>query len=62
MKHISHRIFTEEFKREAIKLVRTLHGVRCTHKKKFRVTTESKHNLPVAPDLLDRQFVRCAPN
>ena len=45
-----------------IKRLRTLHGIRCTHKKKFRVTTDSKHNLPVAPNLLDRQFVRSAPN
>ena len=45
-----------------IKRLRTLHGIRCTHKKKFRVTTDSKHNLPIAPNLLDRQFVREAPN
>jgi putative transposase len=45
-----------------IKRPRTLHGIRCTHKKKFRVATDSKHNLPVAPNLLDRQFVRTAPN
>ena len=45
-----------------IRRLRTLHGIRCTHKKKFRVTTDSKHNLPVAPNLLDRQFVRSAPN
>lgn len=45
-----------------IKRLRTLHGIRCTHKKKFRVTTDSKHNLPVAENLLNRQFVRTAPN
>lgn len=45
-----------------IRRLRTLHGIRCTHKKKFRVTTDSKHNLPVAPNLLNRQFVRSAPN
>ena len=45
-----------------IRCLRTLHGIRCTHKKKFRVTTNSKHNFPVAPNLLDRQFVLCAPN
>ena len=39
------------------------HGIRCTHKKKFKVTTDSKHNLPVAPNLLDRQFAQTtAPN
>ena len=46
-----------------IKRLRKLHGIRCTHKKKFRVTTDSKHNLPVAPNVLDRQFAQTtAPN
>ena len=96
MKRIPRRIFTDEFKREAIKLVteqgltnrasrqearrchqiltlivaglnrirrlRTLHGIRCTHKKKIGVTTDSKHHFPIAPNLLDRPFVRSAPN
>lgn len=39
-----------------IKRLRKLHGIRCTHKKKFKVTTDSRHTLPVAPNLLDRQF------
>ncbi len=33
-----------------------LAGVAAKQKKKFKVTTDSKHNLPVAPNLLDRQF------
>lgn len=45
-----------------IKRLRTLHGIRCTHKKKFRATTDSKHNLPVAENLLNRQFVCTAPD
>ena len=45
-----------------IRRLRKLHGIRCTHKKKFRVTTDSKHNLPVLPNLLDRQFAPSAPN
>ena len=45
-----------------IRRLRSLHGIRCTHKKKFRVTTDSKHHLPIVPNLLDRQFVRSAPN
>jgi putative transposase len=45
-----------------IKRLRKLHGIRCTHKKKFRVTTDSKHNLPVVENLLNRQFVPVAPN
>ena len=31
-------------------------------KKKFRVTTDSKHNLPVAPNLLNRKFDVEKPN
>ena len=45
-----------------IKRLRRLHGVRCTHKKKFRVITDSKHSLPIAENVLDRQFTQTAPN
>ena len=45
-----------------IKRLRKLNGIRCTHKKKFRVTTDSKHLLSVAENLLDRQFTPTAPN
>lgn len=31
-------------------------GVSVKHCKKFRITTDSKHNLPVAPNLLNRNF------
>jgi putative transposase len=31
-------------------------GVAAKQKKKFKATTDSKHNLPVAPNLLNRQF------
>ena len=36
--------------------------VRVKSKKKFRVTTDSNHNLPVAPNLLNRQFNVSKPN
>lgn len=46
-----------------IKRLRQLHGIRCTHKKKFKVTTDSRHRLPVAPNVLDRRFAdTTAPN
>ena len=45
-----------------IKRLRRLHGIRCTHKKKFRVTTDSKHQLPIAENVLNRQFSQTAPN
>jgi putative transposase len=33
-----------------------LAGVAAKQKKKFKVTTDSKHNLPIAPNLLKRNF------
>ena len=37
-------------------------GLRCRQKRKFKVTTDSRHNLPIAPNLLDRQLTVSAPN
>lgn len=37
------------------------HGVRARRVKKFRATTNSKHTLPVAENLLNRQFQQTAP-
>ena len=37
-------------------------GLRCRQKLKFKVTTDSRHNLPIAPNLLDQQFTVSAPN
>ena len=45
-----------------IKRIRKKLGLRCKQKRKFKVTTDSKHNLPVAPNRLDRQFAVTAPN
>ena len=33
-----------------------LHGIRAKGKRRFKVTTDSRHDLPIAPNLLDRQF------
>ena len=39
------------------------HGIQARGKRKFRVTTtDSKHNLPIAPNVLDRNFTVAAPN
>jgi putative transposase len=37
-------------------------GLKCRTVKKFVVTTDSKHNEPVAPNLLDRQFTVPTPD
>jgi putative transposase len=38
------------------------HGIQGRHKRRVPRTTDSKHSLPVAPNLLDRQFTAPAPN
>lgn len=45
-----------------IKRIRKKLGLRCKQKRKFKVTTDSKHSLPIAPNLLDRQFAVTAPS
>ncbi len=47
---------------DRIKRIRRQLGLRCRQKRKFKVTTDSRHNLPTAPNLLDRQFAVSAPN
>lgn len=39
-----------------------LHGIRAKGKMRFKVTTDSNHDLPIAPNLLDRQFNVQAPD
>ena len=39
-----------------LKRIRGKLGLRCKQKRKFRVTTDSKHELPVAEDMLKQQF------
>ena len=39
-----------------------LAGVQAEQKKKFKVTTNSKHYLPVSPNLLKREFTVLQPN
>lgn len=39
------------------------HGICARGKRRFRVTTtDSEHNLPIAPNLLDRNFTASSPN
>lgn len=42
--------------RDHITRLRKELGLRCIQKKKFKATTNSKHNLPVAPNLLNQEF------
>jgi len=45
-----------------IKRIRKKLGIRCKQKRKFKVTTHSKHKLPVAENLLEQQFKVSQPN
>ena len=47
---------------DRIKRIRRKLGIRCKQKRKFKVTTDSKHNLPIAPNVLQRNFTVAAPN
>jgi transposase InsO family protein len=39
------------------------HGIRARGKRRFRLTTtDSRHRLPIAPNLLERNFTVAAPN
>jgi transposase InsO family protein len=45
-----------------IKRIKRKLGLRCIQKRKFKATTNSKHKLPVAENLLGQQFKVYAPN
>jgi transposase InsO family protein len=38
------------------------HAIRGRHKRRYKATTDSKHTLPIAENLLDRNFAPDAPN
>jgi putative transposase len=45
-----------------IRRLRKKLGIRCKQKRKFKVTTDSKHNFPVADNILGQRFKVDAPN
>ncbi len=48
--------------KERVERLMRENGIRARHKRRFKATTDSKHALPVAPNLLDRNFTPAAPN
>jgi len=48
--------------KERVERLMRENGLRARHKRRYRVTTDSKHGLPVAANLLDRNFTPSAPN
>ncbi len=47
-------------KKRVARLMR-LHGIRPKRNRKFKRTTDSKHSLPIAPNLLNQRFVTDSP-
>ena len=47
----------EMLSRSRVNRLMKLQGLKCKSKRKFKVTTNSNHGRPVAPNLLDRQFL-----
>jgi putative transposase len=45
-----------------IRRIRKKLGIRCKQKRKFKATTDSKHALPVAENLVQQQFEATRPN
>ncbi len=48
--------------KERVRRTMQEHGIKARGKSKFVVTTDSKHDLPIAPNLLQRNFTADAPN
>lgn len=48
--------------KERVQKLMQRHGIKARGKRKFIATTDSNHGLPVAENLLDRQFQPSAPN
>ena len=48
--------------KERVRKLMKLHGIKARSKRKFKATTDSNHNLPIAPNLLDRQFAVAQPD
>jgi transposase InsO family protein len=48
--------------KERVERLMRENGIRARHKRRYQVTTDSKHSLPVAANLLARQFTPTTPN
>jgi transposase InsO family protein len=48
--------------KERVRKLMALHGIRAKTRRKFKATTNSAHRLPVAPNLIARDFAPALPN
>ena len=51
-----------ERKHQRLQTLMRQHGIRAKSKKRFKVTTDSNHDLLIAPNRLDRQFTVAKPD
>ena len=48
--------------KERVQKLMQLHGIRARGKRRFKVTTDSNHQLPISPNLLKREFTVSEPD
>ena len=48
--------------KQRVQKLMQLHGIRAKGKRRFKVTTDSKHDLPISPNLLNREFTVAEPD
>ncbi len=48
--------------KQRVQKLMKLHGIRAKGKRRFKVTTDSKHDLPISPNLLNREFTVAEPD
>lgn len=48
--------------KERVRRLMKLHGIKARAKRKYKATTDSNHNLPVAENLLNREFTPATPD
>lgn len=51
-----------QYNHKSVERLMSEEGMRSKHRQKFKATTNSKHDLPVAPNILDRKFKQDGPN
>ena len=48
--------------KDRVQKLMQLHGIRAKGKRRFKVTTDSNHDLPISPNLLNREFSVAEPD
>lgn len=48
--------------KDRIQKLMQLHGIRARGKRRFKVTTDSRHDLPISPNVLNREFIVSGPD